>query len=141
MATDRSGRKSRGIRQVLEQRERQLLALHEAAVALTEDLDLQSVLQRVAELSREVVGTRYAGLGVLDDSGQRLGDFITAGIEPEVRRNISHLPTGEGLLGYLIKDGRPLRVEHIADHPDSAGFCANHPKMDSLLGVPVSSKG
>ncbi len=125
----------------LARRERQLVGLQKASLALTEDLDLQSVLQRVADLSREVVGTRYAALGVLDASGQRLSDFITAGLDPKERRKIAHLPSGEGLLGYLIREGRPVRVDHIAGHPDSAGFCANHPPMGSLLGVPVISRG
>ena len=129
------------LREALARRERQLLGLHEASLALTADIELQSVLQRVADLSREVIGTRYAALGILDASGQKLSDFITAGMEPNVRRRIAHLPSGEGLLGYLIKRGEPMRVDHIGSHPDSAGFCANHPPMGSLLGVPVISKG
>jgi PAS domain S-box-containing protein len=78
---------------------------------------------------------------VVDPSGEKLSDFITAGMEPSVRRRIAHLPSGEGLLGYLIKHGEPVRIDHIGGHADSAGFCANHPPMGSLLGVPVISKG
>ncbi|MBV9120326.1 MAG: GAF domain-containing protein [Chloroflexi bacterium] len=129
------------LREALARGERKLLALHQAALALTADLELQSVLQRVADLSREVIGTRYAALGVLDESGERLSDFITAGLDPAERRKIAHLPSGEGLLGYLIKHGEPVRVERIIDHKDSAGFCGNHPPMGSLLGVPVVAKG
>jgi PAS domain S-box-containing protein len=129
------------LRQALAHREKQLLGLHEAALGLTADLELQSVLQRVADLSREVIGTQYAALGVLDPSGEKLSDFITAGMDPSVRRRIAHLPSGEGLLGYLIKHGEPVRIDHIGGHADSAGFCSNHPPMGSLLGVPVISKG
>jgi PAS domain S-box-containing protein len=117
------------------------MALHDASLAITADLELKSVLQRVADLSREVIGTRYAALGVLDATGQRLADFITTGLDAATYQGIAHLPTGEGLLGYLIREGQPVRVDRIADHPDSAGFCGNHPPMGSLLGVPVISKG
>ena len=57
-----------GLEQALARRERQLLGLHEASLALSQDLELTSLLQRVADLSREVIGTRYAALGVLDDA-------------------------------------------------------------------------
>ncbi|MHB8617988.1 MAG: GAF domain-containing sensor histidine kinase [Chloroflexota bacterium] len=129
------------LRDALARRGKQLLGLHEASLALTADLEPRSVLQRVADLSREVIGTEYAALGVLDPSGNKLSDFITAGMDPAVRRGIAHLPSGEGLLGYLIKRGQPIRIDQVAGHADSAGFCANHPPMGSLLGVPVISKG
>jgi GAF domain-containing protein len=47
------------------------------------------------------------------------------------------LPKGLGLLGSLISDARPLRVDDLREHPDSAGFPPNHPPMTSFLGVPI----
>ena len=50
---------------------------------------------------------------------------------------IGHLPQGKGLLGALIEEPRPIRLSRIADDPRSSGFPAEHPPMDSFLGVPI----
>jgi signal transduction histidine kinase len=47
------------------------------------------------------------------------------------------LPEGKGLLGQLIVDPRPLRIDDLGTHPSSVGFPAHHPPMRSFLGVPV----
>jgi signal transduction histidine kinase len=41
----------------------------------------------------------------------------------------------------IIREGRPLRIPEIKDHPESYGFPPEHPPMHSLLGVPVRVKG
>src|SRR6185503_19743641 len=90
-----------------------------------------------ADLAREVVGARYAALGVSDSNG-RILEFITSGLTPQERAAIGPLPRGHGLLGVLIREGRPVRIPAIGRDPRSSGFPPNHPPMHSLLGVPVS---
>jgi len=51
--------------------------------------------------------------------------------------NIGRLPGGRGLLGRLITDPRPLRVDDITAHASSAGLPPGHPPMRTFLGVPV----
>ncbi len=41
------------------------------------------------------------------------------------------------MLGVLIDDPKPIRLDDIRLHPDSVGFPANHPPMRTFLGVPV----
>jgi signal transduction histidine kinase len=97
---------------------------------------LEEVLERIAQVSRELVQARYAALGVPDGkSGLRY--FKVAGISPEQIRHIGHLPQGRGLLGALIKERQPIRIDRMQDDPRSAGFCNGHPEMTSLLGVPI----
>ncbi len=74
---------------------------------------------------------------MLDETRQELERFITAGIDDATHRRIGELPRGRGILGLLIEDPRPLRLDHLGAHPHSCGFPAAHPKMDSFLGVPV----
>ena len=50
--------------------QRQLRALVEAGMILVSELDLDALLQRIADLSREVIGARYGAVGVLGDSGE-----------------------------------------------------------------------
>jgi signal transduction histidine kinase len=98
------------------------------------------VLQNVAGLSRELVGATYSALGVLGANG-KLVQFVTSGISQEDRDCIGRLPEGGGVLGVVIRDGMPLRLRNLAEHPQSVGFPPHHPMMKSFLGVPITYKG
>lgn len=115
---------------------RQRAALVEAGLALASELDLDALLQRIADLAREVVGARYAAVGVVGEDGLLLR-FVYSGIDQATADLIGDLPHGRGLLGVLVEGGRPLRMRHISDHPVSYGFPPNHPPMHSFLGVPI----
>jgi len=114
--------------------------LLESALILASDLSLPVVLQRIIELAVKLTDARYGALGVLGSDG-RLRDFITTGITPDQRRAIGPLPLGEGILGVLIREAKPLRLQRISDDPRHVGFPANHPPMQSFLGAPVIAKG
>jgi signal transduction histidine kinase len=118
-----------------------LRALLEAGLALTSELSLDSLLQRLTELAAELTGARYAALGVIDPTGSRLERFVTHGIDDEARAAIGDPPHGRGILGALIHDARPLRLHAIADDPRSVGFPPDHPPMRTFLGVPVLLRG
>src|SRR4051794_8164722 len=114
-----------------------LRRLIDAGRGLISNLDVEAILQRLLDVAREVTGARYAAVGVLDDRRQELERFVTAGVDAETHRAIGDLPRGRGILGMLIEEPRPLRLEHIGDHPRSYGFPSNHPEMETFLGVPV----
>ena len=117
--------------------ELRLRRLIDAGRSLIAKLDVDAVLHQLLDVAREVTGARYAAVGVLDERRQELDRFVTAGIDPETHRAIGDLPRGRGILGLLIEEPRPLRLEHIGDHPQSYGFPAAHPEMETFLGVPV----
>ena len=117
-----------------------LVALSEALAALAAERSLSRVLQRIADLAREVLGAKYAAMGLADADG-RIYEFITSGLTPQERAAIGPLPRGHGLLGVLIREGRPVRTTSIGRDPRSSGFPPNHPPMTTLLGVPISSNG
>jgi signal transduction histidine kinase len=121
--------------------ENRLRAFVEAGVAITSELSLDSLLQRLVEAAAELTGARYAALGVIDASGNELERFLTTGIDPETRAAIGELPRGRGLLGVLIREAEPLRLHRIADDPRSVGFPPNHPPMGAFLGVPIHLRG
>ena len=117
--------------------ELRLRRLIDAGRGLIAELDVDAVLRRLLEVAREVTGARYAAVGVLDDRLEEVERFVTAGVDAETYRAIGELPHGRGILGLLIEDPRPLRLEHIGEHPQSYGFPAGHPEMETFLGVPV----
>jgi len=124
--------------EVIQERTR---ALVEAGIALSSELSLEAVLHKLVETAATLTGARYAALGVLDPSGQRLEWFLTRGVDAETYRAIGELPTGRGILGVLIRDAQPLRLHDLADDPRSVGFPPGHPPMHSFLGVPVPIRG
>ncbi len=99
-------------------------------------LALPVVLRRIAEAARELIGARYAALGVIAPDGY-LSEFIHVGMEPGTVERIGRLPQGKGLLGALIDEPQAIRLDCIADDPRSSGFPKNHPPMTNFLGVPI----
>ncbi|HET8894354.1 MAG TPA: GAF domain-containing sensor histidine kinase [Gaiellaceae bacterium] len=120
---------------------KRLRALVEAGVALSSELSLDALLQKLVEIAAELTGARYAALGVIDRSGTALERFVTHGVTPEEHEAIGDLPSGRGVLGVLISDAKPVRIDELADDPRSVGFPPNHPPMQTFLGVPVVLRG
>jgi signal transduction histidine kinase len=118
-----------------------LRALVEAGIAVSSELSLDAVLQRIVEAAAEITGARYAALGVIDRTGSRLERFVTTGLTPEEHAAIGDLPRGRGILGALIEDASPLRLDVLADDLRSVGFPPHHPPMTTFLGVPIKLRG
>ena len=115
-------------------------ALLEAVLAVGSDLDLQTVLWRITEAASTLAGAQYAALGVIGEDGQ-LSQFLTVGITDEERARIGPLPRGRGVLGLLIRDPRPRRIDDLGADPSSFGFPPGHPPMRTFLGVPIRVRG
>jgi signal transduction histidine kinase len=114
-----------------------LRGLLQAVLAIGGDLDLQTVLHRIAEVAASLVDAEYAALGVISEDGLALAQFLVVGVDDEMVARIGSLPAGHGVLGKLITDPRPLRLDNLADHPESFGFPPGHPPMHTFLGVPI----
>jgi signal transduction histidine kinase len=121
--------------------ERQLRRLHDVAKNLVAELDLEQVLHQVLEVARDLTEARYAALGILSEDKRELERFLYVGIDEETRRAIGPLPRGRGVLGELIRDPAPLRLDDVSQHPRSYGFPADHPPMKTFLGVPIVVRG
>lgn len=115
--------------------------LIELGATLVSELDLEVVLQNVVEAARDLTGSRYAAIGVLDRDRKELERFIYLGIDDEERRQIGDLPRGHGVLGELIREPVPLRLDDVNLHPHAYGFPPGHPPMHSFLGVPITIRG
>ncbi|MEO8607443.1 MAG: GAF domain-containing sensor histidine kinase [Chloroflexota bacterium] len=107
-----------------------------AVMYAAEATTLEQVLERIAEVSKDLVNAKYAALGVPDGKGG-LRFFKISGMTPEQVARLDHLPVGNGLIGAIMDDRASIRLDHMADDSRSAGFCPAHPAMTSLLGVPI----
>jgi two-component system sensor histidine kinase DevS len=120
--------------------ESRMQSLHRATLKLFADLSLDGVLRRIIHSARELVGARYAALGIPDGKGG-LETFLTLGLSDEDIQAIEHEPVGKGLIGEMMRTGQSIRIPEILDHPRSVGFPLGHPDMHSFLGVPISAYG
>ncbi len=104
---------------------------------LREDLELSTLLSNVIKEACSVTGARYGALGILNEQGTEIEEFLTVGLTDEEERRIGPRPTGKGALGLLLTDPRSLRLARLDTQPESSGFPLHHPTMTSFLGVPI----
>lgn len=113
-----------------------LNGLIDAMLVVTSGLDLDATLRAIVHTAIKLVDAGYGALGVRGD-GHQLTEFIYEGIDEDARALIGPLPEGHGVLGALVDDPSPIRLNNISQHPASVGFPPNHPPMRSFLGMPV----
>ena len=94
--------------------------LLEAGLALSSELSLPVILQRIVDLAADLTGARYGALGVLGPDGT-ISEFITTGVSEAERAAIGHIPVGRGILGVLIEDA-------------SSCGCARSPRIPARSG-------
>jgi signal transduction histidine kinase len=136
----------RTIGQLVEQAQRvlatqgRLRSLISANRLVVEGLELAEVLRRIVEAGLELVDARYGALGVIGPDG-RLEQFIHVGLSAQDAEAIGELPRGHGLLGAVIDEAHPIRLDDLDADPRSVGFPPHHPAMDGFLGVPIRVRG
>ncbi|HET7690682.1 MAG TPA: GAF domain-containing protein [Nocardioidaceae bacterium] len=111
-----------------------------AVIAVSSDLDLHSVLHRIVHSACELTDARYGALGIIGSDGS-LSDFLTVGVDDQTRARIGDLPRGHGILGLLIDQPEPVRIDDLETHPRAVGFPAHHPPMHTFLGSPIRVRG
>lgn len=114
----------------------QLKEIATAVMFAAEAREIEEVLQRIADLARVLVKTKYAALGMPDGQGG-LQFFKTSGLTEEQEARISHRPRGQGLIGAIMNERKVILLDDIGNDPRSSGFPENHPHMGSFLGAPV----
>ena len=102
-----------------------LRGLLRANALVAGDLSLPRVLRQIVGVARDLLGARYAALGVLGRGGE-LEQFVHAGLDDEFVAAIGDLPRGQGILGLLISEQVPIRLARLGAHPATAG----HPPID-----------
>ena len=115
-----------------------LSRLGQASLRITEDLDLDVVLQGVVDGARSLTGARLGGITTLDPSGQLPGpsgqrvSFITSGLSPEEQRLLLELPGGMEIFTYLGQLPLPLRLSDFSAHLRSLGLPEVPPPLGPL---------
>ncbi len=117
-----------------------LRRLLDVALAVAAERRTEPVLRTVLDAARDIAGARYAAVAV-PDPAEGIALFLTSGIDAQTWDAIGYLPLHHGLLGVLLKDPVPIRLDDIRTDPRFTGWPAAHPEMCSFLGVPILAGG
>ena len=116
-----------------------LARLTEAILRISEDLDLDAVLQEVADNARSLTGARYSAIITLDDAGD-FRDVLFSGMTPEEKQALLALPWGAALFKYLTGLQGPLRTQDFVAHVRAAGFPGFILPIGTLLGTKIRAR-
>ncbi len=118
-----------------------LRALVQSLLVVAGDGSFDDIMAQLVELAKELTDATYAAIGVVNEDHTGLATFMTRGLDEAEEVAIGPRPTGRGVLGLLLTDPRPLRLDDLRAHLDASGFPPGHPEMTSFLGVPISAHG
>jgi signal transduction histidine kinase len=105
-------------------------------LAVSSQLSVRDVLQVIVRSARSLAGARYAALGVPDDAGS-FAEFVVDGLTAREQEAIGPLPRQHGMLGVMLREGRPLRLDDIRKDERFWGWPAAHPVLTDVLAVPI----
>ena len=120
-----------------------LQGLVEAGIALSSELSIGDLLQKLVETAAGLTGARYAALGVIDDTGTEARALPHDGGRPgdACARSGSCRAGGGFSVAPIPERGAAAAGSRSADDPRSVGFPPNHPRMHGFLGVPILLRG
>jgi GAF domain-containing protein len=117
-----------------------LRGLLDAHRAITDDLALAPLLDRIVATACELVGAKYGAIGVLGEDGM-IEHFVYHGMDARTVARIGRLPKGRGLLGAALAAPGVVRLDDLTTDDRAAGLPAGYPAMRAFMGVPIRSRG
>jgi signal transduction histidine kinase len=108
----------------------------QVVLAVSSQLSVRDVLQMIVRSARSLAGAKYAALGVPGPAGT-FDEFVVDGLSAAEQAAIGPLPRQHGMLGVILREGRPLRLADIRADPRFWGWPDAHPELTDVLGVPI----
>ncbi|MEY2475982.1 MAG: hypothetical protein QOG87_1297 [Actinomycetota bacterium] len=112
-----------------------LQLLLDSFVGIASERDVDAVLEQAVDLARLSTQAKYGAAVALDDAG--ISAFVHRGMTTAQVAALPHFPEGLGILGAVLEDKAPVRLEVLQEEPRSVGFPLGHVPMHAFLGVPI----
>jgi len=130
------------LHQKVRRRVEELTFLNRVGRSMISSLDLEQVLTTVMEETALVLRTEAGSILLLDEDGRELVFEAAVGPRSEEMRGL-RLPAGQGVAGWVAREGQRLLVPDVAEDPrfysdidEATGFVTR-----SILAVPLKVKG
>src|SRR5258708_35386772 len=114
--------------------------ISEVVLAVASQHSVRDVLKMIVRSARSLAGARYAALGVPDESGS-FAEFVVDGLTAREQAAIGPLPRNHGMLGVVLREGKPVRLADIRMDPRFWGWPAAHPELTDVLALPAFAVG
>jgi Nif-specific regulatory protein len=116
--------------------ESELEALYRVSRVLNRSLNLKETLAGVLEQLHEYAGMQNGMVTLLDpESGELLVSAVYSG-NSEAMQSVRYQP-GEGIVGAILAEERPIVVRRIADEPRFLGRLGLYDEKLPFIGVPI----
>ena len=126
-------------REIAALRER-ISALSAASLRISASLDLETVLNEVAESARSLTGARYAAIATIDEAGAPQ-DFVTSGFTEAEHRAMAEWSEGPRLFEHFRDLEGPIRIADVPAHVRALGFSPDRLPWGTFQGTPMRHRG
>ncbi|MDT7781475.1 MAG: hypothetical protein QOC99_3987 [Acidobacteriota bacterium] len=116
-----------------------LTKLVELGQQLDAERDPAQLLEKFCHAARDILGARYAAVGMLEEDGQTLRHFLTSGLDKDAAIELGIPTIGQDILGTLLVERRPLRLHHTGTTPPTINRSSRDRRIRSFLGAPIIS--
>ena len=113
-----------------------MLGLTDAILRISEDLDVDVVLQEVVDTARALTGARYGAIVTLDDAGE-LQDLLLSGIPDDKQDLLLGYDRGWDLFKFLSDTPELSRTPDLTTHLEAAGFPGFWPPIRPFLSIQI----
>ncbi|MEA2625861.1 MAG: hypothetical protein QOD06_1906 [Candidatus Binatota bacterium] len=109
----------------------------ELAVALTSERDPDRLFVQLCRRGRELLASKYALVGVLNEAGTDFSHHVAAGVDPENRARLLPKSPAAGIFGRVMRERAPLRLAGPPAAAEALRLLSDLPQLESLLVVPI----
>ena len=127
--------------EVIKESEERLSALNQTSSILSQSLDLKQVLDRAVENVIEMTRVEAAWILLLDRQVSELCIAACRGTSKKFVESAGKVKLGQGLNGRVALIGEPIYVDNAGEDPRLATMAWKEEGIQSLLIVPLKSKG
>lgn len=113
-----------------------LSRLTEAILRISEDLDLNTVLQEVMDGARSLTGARYAVL-IVNDEENEPQDLVISGLSDQELERVFAYPLGRAAFRHFGGLQEPLRTQDFMAYAEAAGFPDFPVQTAAVMGAQI----
>ncbi|MEP7053798.1 MAG: GAF domain-containing sensor histidine kinase [Actinomycetota bacterium] len=115
-----------------------LQLLLDSFVAIAAERHVDAILEQAVDFARLSTQARYGAAAVVVDGD--ISHFVYQGLSAAQIAALPEPPDDLGLLGAVLVEKSPIRLDRLRDDPRSTGFLEQVVPMAAFLGVPMFSE-